>query len=254
MVTIAIVIIISALILCYIMWRNAHLIRVIEQEIAFIDLPKSFDGWRIFFISDIHRRKIPEKLIQMIKGKANLIIIGGDLLEKGVSLKQVEENIKLLKTVAPVYFVWGNNDYEIDYHELDALLLQLGVTILANSAAHFESDTGEKVALLGVDSVTNNRDRLELAVSDSEDVFRILACHDPKIIEKINKEDNIKFVLCGHTHGGQIRIFNFGMYEKGSLRQADDMWILISNGFGTTLLPFRLGTQAETHLLVLKKA
>ena len=40
------------------------------------------------FISDIHRRVISNLLIEQVKGKVDLVIIGGDLAEKGVSLSK----------------------------------------------------------------------------------------------------------------------------------------------------------------------
>ena len=63
-----------------------------------------------------------------------MVIIGGDLLEKGVPLDNVEKNIRQLKRLGPVFFVWGNNDYEVDILRFDALLLNLGVNTLANSS------------------------------------------------------------------------------------------------------------------------
>ena len=65
-----------------------------------------------------------------MKGKADIVIIGGDLAEKGVPLSQISLNIQKLREIAPVYFVWGNNDYEIEYHELDALLIENNVKVL----------------------------------------------------------------------------------------------------------------------------
>ena len=49
--------------------------------------------------------------------------------------------------------MWGNNDYEIEYHELDALLLENNVKVLDNTRVVFESELGEKICLLGIDDV-----------------------------------------------------------------------------------------------------
>ena len=115
------------------MFKEAHADRVLFQELAFSHFPKSFGDVKIFFISDIHKRKITNKLIDQVKGKVDLVIIGGDLLEKAVPLERVEENIKKLTEIGIVYFVWGNNDYEADQRILDALLLKYGVKILDNT-------------------------------------------------------------------------------------------------------------------------
>lgn len=220
-----------------------------EVTFTYQHFPKSLREVKLFFISDIHKRVVPDEMIAAVKGKADIVLLGGDLTEKGVPFEQVRKNIRKLKEIAPVFFVWGNNDYEVDYHLLDSLLLEEGVTILANTAASFESETGDKFVLLGVDSPTNQRDRLDLALQDSDEGFRVLLSHDPSIINKVKPEDNISLTVAGHTHGGQIRLGPFGPYEKGAVKELNASTLLVSNGFGTTLLPLRLGAPAQVHLI-----
>jgi len=235
------------------MLREAFLNNVVEQELLFPDFPKSFGKVTLFFISDIHRRTISDKIINTVKGNAEIVIIGGDLTEKGVPLKRVKENLAKLKQIGPVYFVWGNNDYEINYHELDAILLDFGVKVLDNTAVAFESEEGEKLCLLGVDDFNQQRDRLDLALSDAEEkCFKILASHYPAITEKIRPEHEIRLVLSGHTHGGQIHIFGYSPYERGKVAKLKNTTLLISNGYGTTTIPLRLGAPAECHLITLR--
>src|SRR5699024_10214274 len=81
-------------------------------------LPSAFNDFRVFFISDIHRRHVYERTLRSIKEDINVIIIGGDITEKGVPLERTKENLeKLKKWNLPIYFVWGNNDYEEDTEE-----------------------------------------------------------------------------------------------------------------------------------------
>jgi predicted MPP superfamily phosphohydrolase len=235
------------------MIKEAFSNRVVKQDLKFSAFPSSFGKVSIFFISDIHRRKISEKIIAEVREKVDMVIIGGDLTEKGVSMEKVEGNIKRLRSLGPTYFVWGNNDYEVDYHGLDVLLSENGIKILDNTAVVFESEIGDKINLLGVDEISLNRDRLDLALKDTEkESFKILACHNPKIIDKVTPENGISFVLSGHTHGGQIRIFGFGPYERGRIKKINQTTLLISNGYGTTSLPLRLGAPAECHLITIR--
>lgn len=240
--------------LLYRMLLEAFLNKVVTHEITFPDFPQSFGRVSLFFISDIHRRTISDKIIAEVSGKADFVVIGGDLTEKGVPMDKVKANIEKLKQIGPIYFVWGNNDYEVDFHELDAVLLESGVKTLDNTAVTFESDTGEKFSLLGVDDLNQGRDRLDLALSDSEsNSFKILACHYPSISEKILPENNIKLVLSGHTHGGQIHLFGYSPYKRGELKRLENTTLLVSNGYGTTAIPLRLGAPAECHLITLKR-
>jgi uncharacterized protein len=235
------------------MWLEAHCNKVTYTKLKFREFPKSFEEMSIFFISDVHRRKISKKIVNEVKGKADIVIIGGDLTEKGVPFARVAENIRHLKEIGPIYFVWGNNDHEVDVHKLATLLTEEGVEILDNKAVIFQSEKGEKIALLGVDDISKNRARLDLALLDAgAEGFRILVSHNPAIVGKIQENQRISLVLSGHTHGGQIRFFSFGIYEKGGVRKTNGTTVVVSNGYGTTTLPFRLGTPAETHLITLK--
>jgi uncharacterized protein len=237
------------------MIKEAFQNRVVQNVLDFPDFPDSFGEVNIFFISDIHRRKITDHLIKKINKKVDLVIIGGDLTEKGVPFSRVEQNLKALKKLGPVYFVWGNNDYEVDYHELDALLLSQGVKILDNTAAMFESYEGEKLLILGIDDLNVKRDKLENALLDAGDEgFKILVSHDPRVTSKISKSHNIQLVLAGHTHGGQINFFGLSPYEKGKVKKLEQTTLLISNGFGTTAVPMRFGAKAETNLIILRKS
>ncbi|SDM46417.1 metallophosphoesterase [Bacillus sp. OK048] len=235
------------------MLKEAFLNRVVLHEMTFEDFPSSFGEVSIFFISDIHKRLISNDIIEKVKGKADIVIIGGDLTERKVPFERVKENLEKLKQLGPVYFVWGNNDYETDYHKLDAILLSYSVKILDNTAAIFESGNGDKLSLLGVDALDQGRDRLDLALLDAgDDSFKILVSHYPTITKKIVPEHDIRLVLSGHTHGGQIHILGYSPYEKGKVEKLENTTLLISNGYGTTGVPLRLGAPAECHLITIK--
>ncbi|MFJ7746014.1 metallophosphoesterase [Peribacillus sp. NPDC097295] len=236
------------------MWRVANQDRLIIQDLYFNDFPEGFGEIRIFFISDIHRRTVSDRLITDVIGKVDLVIIGGDIRESGVPLERVEKNILKLKGIGPLYFVWGNNDYEGDFHELDAALLKHGVKILDNTSVSFESKKSEHLALLGIDDISVERDRLDLALSDcGNEHFRILISHNPLVKNQIKSEHRINLVLSGHTHGGQIRLFGFGPYRLGGITKEGECMYITSNGYGTSTVPLRLEAKPETHLFTLKK-
>ncbi|RFB17002.1 metallophosphoesterase [Bacillus sp. HNG] len=249
-------ILIVGMLLLLFMWQEARLDRVVTKTLTFSDFPKSFKNLTIFFISDIHRREVSEKIINEVKGKADIVIIGGDLTEKGVPFERVKKNLQLINTVGPTYFVWGNNDYEVDYHELDSLLLSMGIKILDNTAMFFETEDGEKLALLGIDDLKVGRSRLDLALLDAGDEadFKILISHNPEIKNVLKPDNKINLLLSGHTHGGQIRFWKFGLYPKGGVEYKNGMTIFISNGYGTSGIPLRFGAPPETHLITLQSS
>lgn len=237
------------------MYREALEDHVKYEMFYFPNFPSTFKEITLFFISDIHRREVSNKIINEVKNVAEFVIIGGDLMEKGVSFQVVEENLKKLKQIGPVYFVWGNNDYEVDTEKLKLVLKRANVNVLDNRSVTFNSDQGEKWHLVGIEDRSLELDDLELAMQDTgKDTFKILISHNPKVMEEVGDEDEIALVLSGHTHGGQIRIFGFGPYELGKTKIVGNTTILISNGYGTTSIPLRLGAKPETHLIKIKNS
>lgn len=252
-----IVLIIALTVLSFYMYRTAQLERIVYQDLYFSNLPKHFGDVRVFFISDVHKRIISDQIIAKVQQQVDLVIIGGDLTERTVPFAHVEQNLAKLKSIgAPLYFVWGNNDYEVDVHELDARLLQYGVTILANTAVHLEAKQGEKMTLLGIEDITVERDRLDMALADArnvKDAFRILVSHNPKVKVQVQEEYRISLVLSGHTHGGQVRFFGYGPYKLGDTEMFNNCVYVTSNGYGTSTIPMRLTAKPETHLFTLKR-
>ncbi|WP_078553240.1 metallophosphoesterase [Bacillus alkalicellulosilyticus] len=242
--------VISGISLLLYMYIEAHRNRVIESKVELDGFPSGFSGIKLFFISDVHARVISNKILKKIKGKADIVIIGGDLIEKGVPLQRAEENLKKLRDSAPTYFVWGNNDYAGEFRQLDVLLLENRITVLDNTAIPFEQGT-DTFYLIGVDDLSFNRSNLDLAVQDCNEGYRVLVSHNPDIIEMIKPEHQIGLLLSGHTHGGQIRIFGWGLRKKGGWEQVRKTTVLISNGYGTKSIPFRLGAPAQAHLITL---
>ncbi|MGY0691798.1 metallophosphoesterase [Virgibacillus sp. FSP13] len=246
------------LLLVFIMYMvyQAHHDTINYQTIHDTSLPIGFDNYRIFFISDIHRRIIRDDTLQSITEKMDIVIIGGDLTEKGVPLERTRTNIKKLKRWnAPIYFVWGNNDYEADPPAIAKLLSEEGVIILANTHTDITAENGDMLSILGLDCSYYREARMDLAMEHANGDFYILATHAPRTFYDLEAEEQQKanLVLAGHTHGGQIRIAGFGPYQRGGLQKHHHSNVIVSEGYGYTRLPFRLGTNAECHVLTLKK-
>ncbi|EQB36084.1 metallophosphoesterase [Virgibacillus kapii] len=218
-------------------------------------LPEEFHMFRIFFISDIHRRRINKKTIDKIKKHVDIIVIGGDLTEKYVPLSRTRKNLHLLKQLCPtIYFIWGNNDYEVNTNDLIELLLAENITILKNTNEELMNHQ-KKITLLALDCMKYGEPNFEMANKGITGDFRILLTHDPMGFYTLcdTQKAAIQLVLSGHTHGGQIRFLGFGPYESGSFKNVQNTSILVSEGYGFTTLPFRLGTRSQCHVITLEK-
>jgi len=262
------------------MWRSSYLYQADIQSIELEQLPGAFDGTRILFIADIHRRKVTPAMIQSCvdQGGVDLVLIGGDLREGGVPLQRSRDNIRQLNKLAPIYMVYGNHDYDEDIRPLDVMLAEEGVRVLVNESVLLEQG-GAYIRLCGVDDSHTDRDRLDEAlamdqVSGSGDVphplFTLLLAHDPVIMERIPQEATIDLILAGHTHGGQIylpfvgsvfrSICTRGWFDPNRLRgrgaqgYGRQPLMFVTSGIGTSKLPIRFRAPAQYHIFTLCSA
>lgn len=207
----------------------------------------------VFFISDIHRRKVDEKLLEKVRNGpgVDLVIIGGDLAEQGVPLSRIEKNVQNLSLLGPIFFVWGNNDREVGEQEIRAIIARHGGKVLDNESAPIPShpDWG----ICGTDDPSSRNVDIDATfryIDKYEHV--IVVTHTPSMFRKIEPFDKARLLLAGHTHGGQIRFGRFGIEEIGSFRECMGSAKLISNGYGTSTVPLRLGAAPESHIISIR--
>lgn len=233
----------AAMALLLFMFRNAHTQKLKRQTIK-LKANKPFKPFEMLFISDIHRRTIPEKLIGF---EVDIIVIGGDLAERDVPLERIEHNLRVLRKSAPVYFVWGNNDREVGEDQLRDILKRTDVTPLENESVELFGE--EKLKLVAIDYFAYKTNAMENAFADvHDDDTVIFVSHTPFVFKRVKEHYPVQFMLAGHTHGGQIRFGKYGIYDKGRYSEQNGVKELISNGFGTTKMPLRFGAEAEFHL------
>ncbi|WP_432355096.1 metallophosphoesterase [Sporosarcina sp. A2] len=208
---------------------------------------------KVFFISDIHRRRVPDRLLEKVRSQVasiDLVIIGGDVAEKGVPVNRVKHNIEKLSTLGPIYYVWGNNDREIGEDTIRNLISSVGGTILDNESIRIASHP--EWIITGADDPSSGNTNVQKAVAfDGEYTYQLVAVHNPSLFKKFVEVSDPSLLVGGHTHGGQIRCGPYGMQLRGTFKETASRAELISNGYGTTLVPFRFGAPSETHLLII---
>jgi predicted MPP superfamily phosphohydrolase len=115
---------------------------------------------------------------------------------------------------------------------------------LRDECATLDLGQGRQLTLLGLDcSHDAERDARRLAAVAAQappDVFRVLLYHSPELISIAPKFD-INLYLCGHTHGGQVRLPLYGAvltssrlgkrFEMGYYR-LEDTHLYVSRGVG----------------------
>ena len=241
----------ASLFILYMVYRAHH--DIVTYEVAYMkNLPNRFHGYRIFFIADVHRRKIKEKTLQKIEDPIDAVFLGGDMIEGFVPFKRLEKNLQLLsKWSVPIYFVAGNNDYEKNKEQLHYLLAQYHVHVLEDEVVSLQREEAS-IQIVGFPYMYDETLRV-FDISSLGNKINILLMHSPYTYEYLSDSAGQLFTLglAGHTHGGQIRIFSYGPYRPGGWRRKGNTALFITEGYGYSLLPFRLGTQAQCHVITL---
>lgn len=205
----------------------------------------------LFFISDTHNRKISSRLLKKVAGKVDYVIIGGDFADQRTSFKKIESNLKDLTSIAPTFFVWGNNDREIGEKEMVTLLNKYSVKILWDDSALL-NEQHNPIRLCGID-FNDNGNNIEKSIAHCRvDENVIFIAHNPESFSTLLNQTKPILMMGGHFHGGQIRMGKYSIHPKGSFKEVHGVPTLISNGYGTTLLPLRFGAKPETHIITIQ--
>lgn len=247
------------------------------------DLPKSFDGYRIVQLSDIHTggwigyEEELQKAIQLVNDqKADMIVFTGDLINgRAVELNGFGAIYKQLKAKDGVYSIMGNHDYgsyihwnskEEEQANIDSLQLKEGSFgwEMLNNENKIIYHQGDSIALIGVENCGERRfpgrGNLKDAVKGVEGIpFKILLTHNPKHWrEEVIPTTDIELSLSGHTHAWQISVAGYspavfmypewqGMYSEG--KQS----LYVNVGLGIIGFPMRIGAWPEITVITLRK-
>ena len=257
-------------------WGNTALelnTYTIESE----KLPKSFDGYKIAHVSDLHNNEMGEdneNLLAMLKDSSpDIIAITGDIVDsRNTDIEIALQFANEAEKIAPCYYITGNHEARVsEYESLKKGLIEIGVTVLEDKSISLEK-SGEDITLMGVDDPSFITDYLlvddeevmqdKLSELKSENSYTILLSHRPELF-KIYVENDIDLVLSGHAHGGQFRLpFVDGLYAPNQglfpeydsgLYTEENTNMIVSRGIGNSLFPFRFNNRPEVILVELKK-
>lgn len=232
-------------------------------------IPETFDGFRIAVLADIHGEVFGENSSYLLQKTAavtpDIIVINGDLIDEVSHLEMLPPLLDGLVEIAPVFFVTGNHEWAVGC--LDRLLVLLeehGVTVLSNEYRDLTIGSGS-IVLAGIDDPNGpfdqkQPDELMAEIKDARgETYTLMLAHRNDSLD-MWAELGTDLVLCGHGHGGVVRIpfvggligvdrslfpdYTAGLYQKGGT----DM--VVSRGLGNSVVDFRIFNRP--HLLVVE--
>lgn len=227
------------------MWKVAFENNVLHHQLI---LKGKRENIRLFFISDTHLRKISRHMIEQLEGSFDAVIIGGDFADSRTPISRIHENLDLLTSLGPTFFVWGNNDREVGEEQLRRILQDHGVTIIANDAILLPQEN--RFWLSAIEDTSTMKYSFDAAFEkiDEQDLV-VFISHNPGVFARIRAKFRADLMIGGHLHGGQIRLGPYGVHPNGSYREREGVMTLVSNGYGTTLLPLRFGAKPQCHII-----
>ncbi|GLC87092.1 metallophosphoesterase [Lysinibacillus piscis] len=227
------------------MWKIAHENNILQHS---LQLQGQEEAVRLFFISDTHLRKINPAMIKQLVTPFDAVIIGGDFADHRTPITRIHENLKLLTALGPTYFVWGNNDREVGEERLCTIFQEYGVRIIANDAVLLPMKN--RFWLSAIEDTSTRRYSFDEAFQKvGADDLVVFISHNPGVFARVRAKFRADLMMGGHLHGGQIRLGPYGVHPNGSYRERDGVMTLVSNGYGTTLLPLRLGAKPQCHVI-----
>lgn len=257
----------AAAVVLYSMRVNKHFITTFYNMVSDeVDEPI-----RIALLTDLHLHeygKNNEELTRRISSlDPDLIAVVGDMTNKDeADVSVVITLLVALKDIAPVYYSAGNHEYgDILYNEQSTLIADIEST-----GAIYVDNTIEELTIhdtpLLIGGVCKNRSdmlkytvtREMLAELSASEGFTLLLSHYPEgFIGGAMNDYPFDLVLCGHAHGGQIRIpfFGDGLYSAdqgfmpkytSGMREMSGSNVVISRGLGDATSPIpRINNQPE---------
>ncbi|MDD3401097.1 MAG: metallophosphoesterase [Eubacteriales bacterium] len=222
---------------------------------------KGQSNLRIVQVSDLHNNKFKNgELIQRIRELSpNLIAVTGDFLDRHRPNDR-EESLNFFKQatdICTVYCIEGNHEYALKkFVDWQTLIRPYGVRILSNS---FEDITimDSELRLAGT---TEKSTAAQISAMQTKERLTITLAHRPERINSYQKAD-CELVLCGHAHGGQVRIFGQGLFapEQGvfpkytrGIYKCGSTTMIVSAGLGNTVCVPRIFDPYELVLINLK--
>ena len=244
---------------------------VFEHE----EVPASFDGYKIFMISDLHNAPFSDMIIKHIREtEPDIIVFTGDMVQLPHS--NLDETLKIAKAFEGeirCYAVSGNHEKQNDNYEeiIYDKLWGNGIICLEDDSVCIERGD-ESFLLLGIADLEHD----ELSDEDFEHAreaikdefpdgpcFSVCLSHRADIYPEI-KDSGCDLILSGHLHGGIVRLpFIGGIigdngkldnpdYDYGYYKEGDSSAMIVSSGCDQNPEKKRYFNPPEVVLITLK--
>ena len=248
----------AAAALAYASWVEPYWLQVVRRDLPVPRLPPGLDGLTVLHLSDFHVRpdeRLGHRVVaQAARLSADVVALTGDYGDVAAFGPEAAELLAPARGRLGTFAVLGNHDADVAPHirpfrfsgdtanRVGALLEASGTTVLVDENVRLDV-RGTRLWIVGLDDPHTFFDdpmRAFAGVPDEEPAIVLAHSWEPAIpLERHGPT----LVLCGHTHGGQVRLpfadapvtnTHRRPTRAGGLFQVGRMQVHISHGLGGT--------------------
>ncbi len=249
--------------LFYMYFIEPNMLTLTHIDLKFQDYPLD-KPTKILQLSDLHYDDngiIYKKTTSTIeKENPDIIVITGDFIGERRNEKVVNFCKQLVGLERPIYAIMGNWDHKYPggIKELKKVLSELGITVLINSNV----EISPRFHIAGTDDPYFGYANLKKTFKEiPQDAFTILLTHAPDIVYDAVKY-NPRLILCGHTHGGQVKLpvikaiyvpSKYGARFLEGMFQINGVYFYVNRGIGESHLRIRFFSTPEITTFTLHR-
>jgi predicted MPP superfamily phosphohydrolase len=219
---------------------------------------------KILHVTDLHLEEFgtaEERLLEVAQSeKPDLVLLTGDYVNRRESLSLLVRLLRGIDAPLGVFGVEGHHDHK---YRIAAAFEEGGATLLRDEFVLL-SGGGRPVVVAGLAS-HSARPLGEILQTAPPEAFRIVLHHDPETARRLAPGQAGLF-LCGHTHGGQVRVPGLGPllpawrspheFPPGETRTAGTL-VIVNRGMGMSGGPLpkaRLLSRPEIRVIEIQAA
>ncbi len=257
-----------------------YLVSVNHYEVPIDGLPGEFEGFRIVHLTDLHYGSlvplswISGVLDQALREDGDLIVLTGDYVharDTPTELETVWPELLRLDARHGVGMVLGNHDHWADSARALLLLSESGRSLRNRSRVIRRGGAG--LAIAGVGDFWEDEVSIDAALAGVDpSTPRIVLAHNPDCAD-LEYESRVDLFVCGHTHGGQVRVpfvgspilpvtnrrYDQGLRESGHAGSVSGepysgrSQVFVNRGIGWAVVPVRFNCPPEIAVLHLTR-
>jgi len=245
-----------------ILWLEPHGVRIERLTLATGQPGRPV---RVVQVSDLHLGDTGSyflKIADLVAAQQpDLIVLTGDYLEEERNIRGVLDFLRRLRAPQGIFAVQGNWEYwsRLEGENLRRHFHNAGVRLLINERFDLAVN-GQELSVLGLDYPSASDQLRQLQQQADPARFNLLLSHVPAFAHE-HLDQCIGLILCGHTHGGQVRLpvlpplylprfsgrFVSGLYHVGQHHTP----LYVNRGIGTSVLPVRFNCRPEITVITL---